>query len=96
MKLHGQARGIHPLTVKPAGLPVERNPAPKTTIHPRASPWSSGAWMSEKTKSVPLLAGLIFGLIDSFSFRKISNLPTSKAFLFLMLILGKFHDIIEL
>ena len=43
MKLHGQSCGISPFTVNPAGLPVERNPAPKTTVHPQASPWSSGA-----------------------------------------------------
>ena len=44
MKLHGQARSISQFTPKPASLTVERNPAPKITVHPRASPWSSGAW----------------------------------------------------
>ncbi len=44
MKLHGQANDIFASTAKPTGLPVERNPAPKTITHPQAEPWSSGAW----------------------------------------------------
>jgi len=43
MKLHGQANDISQSTLKPAGLTAERNPAPKTTVHPQASSWSSGA-----------------------------------------------------
>ena len=49
MKLHGQARGIS-VYGQAEGLPVERNPAPKTTIHPQVNPWSSGAWI----KVIPL------------------------------------------
>ncbi len=43
MKLHGQARRLPSGSGGIIGLPVEQNPAPKTTSHPSASPWSSGA-----------------------------------------------------
>src|SRR3989338_3878091 len=48
VKLHGQARGIHAFTVKPEGLPVERNPAPRIANHPLANPRSSGARIEPK------------------------------------------------
>ncbi len=51
MKLHGQARGICLLRSNPAGLPVERNPAPKT-IHPWITPWFSGAWTNSVNSQV--------------------------------------------
>lgn len=43
MKLQGQASGISILQSSPAGLPMERNPAPRTTIHLYLNQWSSGA-----------------------------------------------------
>ena len=42
LKLHGQARGIH-VYDQADGLPMERNPVPRTTIRPLTNPWSSGA-----------------------------------------------------
>ncbi len=46
MKLRGQASGVLGSALKSAGLPVERNPAPKTIAHLRVSSWSSGAWIN--------------------------------------------------
>ena len=64
MKLHGQARSIPDSTTKSAGLPVERNPAPKTISHPLANLWSSGARIkSELQQTGIVLGGLLMILL---------------------------------
>ncbi|MDP3725575.1 MAG: hypothetical protein Q8R36_00080 [bacterium] len=52
MKLRGQVRCIYGATVTPADLTAERNPAPRTTAHQRASRWSFGA-------RIVLIAGIL-------------------------------------
>ncbi len=42
----GQARGAPALRSGPAGLAEGRNPASRRPTRPRASPWSSGAWIT--------------------------------------------------